>query len=561
MDGAARGPSEELREHAEEKVFRELQQEALFWCCKQAVKEEIIKPSCDVSKVRGTIARMLQTGGLQVAVKNFAYERLRELRKQQQQVARLQHPQFPLPPIPVPLSSVCTLDVVEWARRRWAEVTFARLRELSHEQRQPFLRPRNAPGGQGASGGAADEEEVTTHYIVDLDDLYTLVTQEMNDRAHAGEGGLLGRGLQWSVLGVHLHAPTPEELRERFHDLSPERGHLGVPDGSAVHGSIRVIDALTERRNLEGQQLLEKPYIPHLQHFSRFGVPPALRLEIWGRSLNAAGEQMTNTLVDVARGVGLWEWLTDDVLRLDVAEHCANDKNYFPFDEIVEAMVLALSRDPEIASDCECGPPQLPLLVGSEAPPGNALEASDGQGGAELVPPCGVVPFRGFSYYACPFAFLSDRLEATYPLFRAVYCRYLSKLHTISCQPGTLLPLCALFESLVFTVAPHVAFHLVQMGPDAAPLKMAFPWIVHGFVGFLRADQVLWLWDRVLGFESTELIAVLAAAVFVFRARLVLSARVPEDVALVFSDISALQALPLLQHLLFADDLGGHFEL
>ena len=52
------------------------------------------------------------------------------------------------------------------------------------------------------------------------------------------------------------------------------------------------------------------------------------------------GSSQAGALHDVARGVGLWEWLTDDVLRLDVAEYCANDICYFPFDEIVEAMNL-----------------------------------------------------------------------------------------------------------------------------------------------------------------------------------------------------------------------------
>merc|ERR1711972_661632 len=97
-------------------------------------------------------------------------------------------------------------------------------------------------------------------------------------------------------------------------------------------------------------------------------------------------------------------------------------------------------------------------------------------------------------------------------------------------------------------------------GPDAAPLRFAFPWIVCGFVSYLRADQVLWLWDRVIGFDSVQLIAVLAAAVFAFRSRVLLSSRSPEDVELVFSDISSLRALPLLQGFLFAGELARGVE-
>jgi len=247
------------------------------------------------------------------------------------------------------------------------------------------------------------------------------------------------------------------------------------------------------------------------------------------------------------------------VLRLDVAEFCANDVNYFVFDEMVESLVLALSRDATVPSSCDVGPPQEPILTGPTPDmfrPTNSCEKPPG-GPQMMVPPCGVVPFRGFSCYACPFAFLADVLDKAFPLFRAFYCRYLSKLHTVGQQPGTLLPLCALFESLVFTTAPHVSYHLAQMGPDAAPLRIAFPWIVTGFAGHLKADQVLWLWDRVVGFGSVQLIAVLAAAIFAFRARLVLSAKVVEDVELIFQDLTALQAMPLLQGFLFASDLSS----
>lgn len=68
---------------------------------------------------------------------------------------------------------------------------------------------------------------------------------------------------------------------------------------------------------------------------------------------------------------------------------------------------------------------------------------------------------------------------------------------------------------------------------------------------------MLWLWDRVVGFGSVQLIAVLAAAIFAFRARLVLSAKVVEDVELIFQDLTALQAMPLLQGFLFASDLSS----
>merc|ERR1719329_1267675 len=82
-----------------------------------------------------------------------------------------------------------------------------------------------------------DDEEVTTRHIVDLEDLFKIVTTEMTGRSggRPGETGLLGRGLRWSILGVHFHAPTLQEMRHRYSDLSPDQSHLDVPIQRGIH--------------------------------------------------------------------------------------------------------------------------------------------------------------------------------------------------------------------------------------------------------------------------------------------------------------------------------------
>ena len=49
-------------------------------------------------------------------------------------------------------------------------------------------------------------------------------------------------------------------------------------------------------------------------------------------------------------------------------------------------------------------------------------------------------------------------------------------------------------------------------------VQVALPWMQLGFVGLLEVDQVLQLWDRVFGYMDATLLALLAAAIFVFRA-------------------------------------------
>lgn len=282
-----------------------------------------------------------------------------------------------------------------------------------------------------------------TRHLVDLDRLHRLVTSELADQSESpvDEGSLLGRDLWCGTLGVHLRAETLESLRARYRALSPEHPHLGLDPRGAAEAE------LLERRRGEGQVLLGNPYPPELQLFAQGGVPPSLRQQLWTFCLGADRGSLTE-LQALTRDVGESEWLTDDVLRLDVVEHCISDVCYFPFDELAECLILALSRDAAVTDDCEAGPPQVPVRAGP-APAPDAEDESAEASTAQFVPPCGVVPFRGFSRYAYPFAFLADRLEIAYPLFRAFYCRHLSRLHTISSEPATLLPLCALFEGLV----------------------------------------------------------------------------------------------------------------
>lgn len=562
---------------AVDEILATLQKESFFWRAKQATKEEILKPAnrqeAEDSRIwqgRGNakvsqdaVAKAFAASGWRDQVKAFAYHRLRAMR------FRAGDMEEPTP----------TDSAIAFARRTWADVLTSRLNGLAKDQRQAFLRrrqsinasPRSTNRACSASprsasvGGRRDDEEVSTRHIVDLAALYKLITRDLRTFSHASR---LPKRAEGTALGVQLSVPTLDALRLRFAELAPGHAHLGVPDPADSAATARLEPSLRgfnleeagprleARRRRLATQLLGTAYPAELQIFARFGVPPSMRREVWSSIMGVTESTGTAALQEAAKGINEWEWLTDDVLRLDVSEHCANDVSYFPFDEIAEALVLALSRDPQISSMCESGPPQVPIVI--PAPDSaDATVSNEVSEGTLTVPPSGVVPFKGFSNYACPFAFLADRLETAYPLFRAFYCRVLCHLHTISNRPETLLHLCALFESLAEATAPRAAQHVKQLAVDSAPLRFAFHWIVTGFAGCLPAEQLLHLWDRLLGFDSPVLVPILAAAIFAFRARLVLGARRLEEVQLLFADISCIKVVPLLQAFLFGDELGS----
>lgn len=51
------------------------------------------------------------------------------------------------------------------------------------------------------------------------------------------------------------------------------------------------------------------------------------------------------------------------------------------------------------------------------------------------------------------------------------------------------------------------AFKLVINKMFHLRLRIAFKWMVRAFSGYLSTDQLLLLWDRILGYESLEIVA------------------------------------------------------
>ncbi len=62
---------------------------------------------------------------------------------------------------------------------------------------------------------------------------------------------------------------------------------------------------------------------------------------------------------------------------------------------------------------------------------------------------------------------------------------------------------------------------------------------------------MLVLWDRIVGFDTTEVVALLAAAIFSFRAEALLRATTTAQIHAAFEDSSHLKVVPLLQWFLF----------
>jgi hypothetical protein len=185
-----------------------------------------------------------------------------------------------------------------------------------------------------------------------------------------------------------------------------------------------------------------------------------------------------------------------------------------------------------------------PVTLSTSQPPASQYKKVD------TVPPSGTVPFHRQTTLAAPCCFVHAKPEHVYFLFRGLYTRFWCRLHTISSQCDTILYLTKMFENLLMENDAEVFQHAVLIG--VAPATIAFPWMFTAFSTFLAVDQVLLLWDRLIAFDSLELLAVLSAAIFGFRAKQVLVARTPEEIKEVFRELHQIKVVPLMQHMLFS---------
>lgn len=127
------------------------------------------------------------------------------------------------------------------------------------------------------------------------------------------------------------------------------------------------------------------------------------------------------------------------------------------------------------------------------------------------VPPCAIMPFRGFISYAAPVCFMYEAPEPVrashtpfttpmhcmhliaeqpgsiltyssprcllqvYFVTRALWCKVWCKLNAIRSSPGHLLHLCKTFEDLLLRHHPRLFFHLLRCGVNPLQAREHLP--------------------------------------------------------------------------------------
>ncbi|CAL8327699.1 unnamed protein product [Lota lota] len=341
----------------------------------------------------------------------------------------------------------------------------------------------------------------------------------------------------WGLIQLPLSVRDVVQMREMYSELGLTTGQLGIDDQANLHPD------LFESQHVEvGKKVVLDQDSAAAQQYSRQGCPMGLRADLWALILNATNQaQDVMHYEQLKAGVIQHDMLVDNLIYKDVKLTASNDDYYFVFEDFLYQVLMCFSRDTAILEH---------FMYNSASPPKSFIQAKGHEECAVVYPPNGVIPFHGFSMYVAPLCFLYNEPSELYSVFREMYVRYFFRLHSISSSPSGIVSLCLQFERLLQAHLPQLFYHLRQIG--AQPLRIAFKWMVRAFSGYLSTDQLLLLWDRILAYDSLEIVAVLSAAVFAFRSDNLMEVTSLASAEAVLADLSTLKVMPLIQIFLFA---------
>ena len=541
-----------------ELIFKEIKDSYVFWSIKKAIKEEVLRNKNIKSQdVLDIIPRLLKDLNLETKVKNKVHEVLDKNGsfKERSQVTSTKFrncknttelPEYFFDQDHEPLENVASV------KNEWGENLKNKLLATVRQSRKPWMRPKKQlkkevkkeevsetkSDDDDASSGSELKEVTSTapstttaakpiyspnDFIYDHNQLYEQMLK-LNNPNFAGN-----QALSWGKIKLQLHTKSLDELRRKFHELNVTLRQIGVDEEKNF----------VDERILIGERLLQKDYQPFLVQFAKRGVPPTLRSRIYKKILyTEISQKKQDYFAALNESSQKWESAIDETVFCDIHFQC-NDDKFFIFQDMIEACLIPFFRDKQVFEQTKAKPTP-PVMVTGLTPDKSASP----------FPQSGVIPIKKFSALFAPLCYISTNKEDCYYIFRSLYCKYFCHLNTISSHPQSIVSLCKLFEDLLQMYEPEVCFHLAQLG--VSPVKTAFNWIVLAFVGVLEVDQIYMLWDRILGFETLEILPIFAASIFVFRANLILNCQNQDEFEELFNDLSNIKVVPLLQHFLFA---------
>ena len=150
--------------------------------------------------------------------------------------------------------------------------------------------------------------------------------------------------------------------------------------------------------------------------------------------------------------------------------------------------------------------------------------------------------------YAAPLCFVYSKSRNTTSILRMLYEQCFRSLRTLTEARDPFFAVgpkwSQYFEDMILASEPEICFHL--LAHEIHALHCVDPWITSAFTTYLSVDQLLLLWDWMVGDDLMLLFGVAAAAILSFRRLPLLHSTSQQDIMQALQDLSQLEIMPIL---------------
>ncbi|KAF5286409.1 hypothetical protein FQR65_LT12589 [Abscondita terminalis] len=337
----------------------------------------------------------------------------------------------------------------------------------------------------------------------------------------------------WEFCHIPIKVKDLSDLRSLFSELSHGEPVLGIDIAKHLHCSYAAFEA--DRIDL-GEKVVESNQAPAAQEYLKKGCPPSLRAKIWKLVLGSEiNENHYSYYERLKAHVLQYDLMIDKLIVKDIHLTASNDDQYFVFEDMLHQVLLCFSRDSEILTLLPYKPGYMQVVLKGKTEPETTL----------TFPPSGVIPFHGFTMYAAPFCYLFENSVELYFTIRAFYLRYWFRLHKICGHYQGIVCLCLLYERLLQCYDTVLWHHFKKI--NIPPIRVVFKWIMRAFSGHLPPEQLLYLWDLILAYDSLEVVPLLAVVILIFRRANLLRVTTLQNIESVLADLSSISVMSMLQ--------------
>ncbi|KXJ68533.1 hypothetical protein RP20_CCG002864 [Aedes albopictus] len=525
---------EELKDasihHTALKLSEDIKAMKIYGSLYKMVQKLACSPEVDKDDMKHTLEAAIKANGLETEIRNVIYHLIRNSLKVE-----------PKPTVP-------SSDPLYYLRRagiQWERRVRKSLNSMCSESKAQL---------QGQMRSATDREEILTkwdelsNYQIDLTNYRPVYApKDLLDVLLSLKGPVKQDETEYRKYFRFSQQQIASKLKliKSFFSFLPkwEFSHISLPVKNLFELRVHFSELLRNDNNGGGatdwavtcQKILKTRHAPLCQQALKKGItPPPLRGHLWAYVLGSQVEaHHTEHWDNLKQSVLTTESIVDKLVFKDVQLTATNDDRYFVFEDVLYQIMLCFSRDSEISQ-----------MIQTEFT--NSAKVKQYEG-----PACGFVPFHGICMLAAPFCYLYDNPVALYFTFRAFYVRYCHRLTTINTHPQGIVSLCLLFEKLLQTHEPQLWSHFREL--QIQPIRVVFKWLMRAFSGHLPPEQLLILWDLILGYDSLEILSLLALIILSFRRESLMQVVTLENIEAILSDLSSVKVLPLIQLTLSRD--------